>query len=124
MGFLQNLNAGHYSQCVELVLLGLGSQVNFQAGRIILRCARPMGMFDVGRGDHAQLWRTAIEGACGAGLVHVARQAAHELRESLAKHVKAFGDENPSINDIYSMQFFYPLWFYRKPLISMGCQSF
>jgi hypothetical protein len=83
-----------------------------------------MGMFDVGRGDHAQLWRAAIEGACGAGLVHVARQAAHELRESLAKHVKAFGDENPSINDIYSMQFIYPLWFYRKPLIFMGCQPF
>jgi hypothetical protein len=109
------LNTGHYSQCLELVLLGLGSQVNFQAGRIILRCGRPMGMFDVGGGDHAQLWRTAIEGACGAGLVHVARQAAHELRERLAKHVKALGDENLSINDAYSMQFFIPCGFIENP---------
>ena len=83
-----------------------------------------MGMFDVGRGDHAQLWRTAIEGACGAGLVHVARQAAHELRERLAKHVRAFVGENLSINDTYSMRFFYSLWLYRKPLIFMGCQPF
>lgn len=118
------LNTGHYNQCLELVLLGLESQVNFQAGRIILRCGRPMGMFDVGGGDHAQLWRTAIEGACGAGLVHVARQAAHELRERLAKHVKALGDENPSINYAYSMRFFYPVWLYRKPLFFMGCQPF
>jgi hypothetical protein len=74
-----------------------------------------MGMFDVGRGDHAQLWRAAIEGACGAGLVHVARQAAHELRDKLAKHVKAFGDENQSINDTYSMVLLIPVGFMENP---------
>jgi len=38
--------------------------------------------------------------------------------------VKAFWGENQSINGIYSMQFFYRLWLYRKPLIFMGCQPF
>jgi hypothetical protein len=74
-----------------------------------------MGMFDVGCGHHAQLWRAAIIGASGAGLVHVARQAAHELREKLAKHLKAFGDENKSINDIYSMVLLVPVGFMENP---------